>query len=233
MLVSIVIPARRGEERLAALLQQLPPQRDAEIIVAFGGALDEGARRVKQLRRDVIWVEGAEGRGPQLNAGAARAKGAWLWFVHADSRLPKDWPSTFHALATARDVIGGSFAFRLETTAWQARVIERAVAARVALFGLPYGDQGIFVRRAVFQRMGGYAAIPLMEDVDFVRRLKRFGRVRHLKEHIGTSARRWERDGWWRRSAVNLLFLGLYQLGASPAWLAKRYHRTYADQAGT
>ena len=230
MLVSIVVPARHGEEQLESLLQQLPPHRDAEFIVSFGGVLDDEARKLRQRRRDVIWVESEEGRGQQLNAGAARARGEWVWFVHADSRLPDDWLSVFRALAASPEVIGGSFTLRLESTAWQARVLERGVAVRVRLFGLPYGDQGLFVRRATFQRLGGYAPIPLMEDVEFVRRLKRFGQLRHLNEQIGTSARRWERDGWWTRSALNLVFLALYQLGASPAWLAKRYHRTYADQ---
>ena len=233
MVVSIVIPARRGEEHLPALLRQLPPQRDVEVIVAFGGPLDDDARRVRQSRRDLIWVEGEGGRGPQLNAGAARAHGDWLWFVHADSRLPPDWIEAFRAIDGAPRVVGGSFAFQLDSTAWQARVLERGVALRVALFGLPYGDQGIFVRRPVFEKMGGYASIPLMEDVDFVRRLKREGFVRHLTVTLATSARRWERDGWWRRSALNLVFLTLYELGASPAWLAKRYHRNYADQKST
>jgi rSAM/selenodomain-associated transferase 2 len=225
MLVSIVIPARRGEERLLRLLQQLAPHKDVQVIVAFGGPPDEDARRARQARRDVTWVESEEGRGPQLNAGAARAQGTWIWFVHADSRLPDHWFDTFRSLERSPDIVGGSFAFQLETDAWQARVLERGVALRVALFGVPYGDQGIFVRRTVFQKMGGYAAIPLMEDVEFVRRLKRQGRVRHLTDKLATSARRWERDGWWTRSALNLVFLTLYTLGASPAWLASRYHR--------
>lgn len=231
MLVSIVIPARRGEEHLHALLRQLPPGLDAEVIVAYGGPLDDDARRLRQSRGDVVWIESDEGRGPQLNAGAARARGNWIWFVHADSRLPPDWAEVFRALDAAPAVAGGSFAFQLDSTAWQARVLERGVAIRVALFGLPYGDQGIFVRRPVFEKMGGYAAIPLMEDVEFVRRLKREGALRHLTVKLATSARRWERDGWWTRSALNLVFLTLYALGATPGWLAKRYHQgSHGDQ---
>jgi rSAM/selenodomain-associated transferase 2 len=237
VLVSIVIPARRGEERLPALLHQLPPHDDVEVIVAFGGRVDDELRLALSerressgARRDVTWVESEEGRGPQLNAGAARAQGTWIWFVHADSRLPDNWIDVFRSLAAAPDVVGGSFAFHLDSGAWQARVLERGVALRVALFGLPYGDQGIFVRRTVFQQIGGYATIPLMEDVEFVRRLKRAGRLRHLKVELATSARRWERDGWWRRSALNLVFLTLYELGASPVWLATRYDRSHADQ---
>jgi rSAM/selenodomain-associated transferase 2 len=228
MRVSIVVPARRGEDHLHALLRQLPRldvEGPAEVIVAFGGPLDDEARRLRMSRRDVVWVESEEGRGPQLNAGAARAHGDWIWFVHADSRLPADWADVFGSLDASPTVVGGSFAFQLDSTAWQARVLERGVALRVALLGLPYGDQGIFVRRTVFQKMGGFADIPLMEDVDFVRRLKREGTVRHLTVKLATSARRWERDGWWTRSALNLVFLTLYELGASPAWLATRYHR--------
>ena len=99
------------------------------------------------------------------------------------------------------------------------------MALRVRLFGLPYGDQGIFVRRDVFHRMGGYAPWPLMEDVDFARRLKRQGRVRHLSLGLVTSARRWEREGWLRRSAANAATLAAYAAGVSPERLARRYYR--------
>ena len=118
-----------------------------------------------------------------------------------------------------------AFAFRLDTRVWQARWLEWAVAARVHLFGLPYGDQGIFVRRAVFQSMRGFLPIPLMEDVEFVRRLKRQGRVVHLTEGLVTSARRWEQRGWWRQSWSNVMTLALYFLGVSPERLARRYDR--------
>ena len=94
-----------------------------------------------------------------------------------------------------------------------------------ALFGLPYGDQGLFVRRAVFERMGGFRPIPLMEDVEFVGRMKREGRILHLKVKIVTSARRWERDGWWRRTRGNLGLLALYYVGVSPERLARRYEK--------
>ena len=103
---------------------------------------------------------------------------------------------------------------------------ERGVAIRVRLFGLPYGDQGQFVRRSVFQRMGGFRPFPLMEDVDFIRRLKRVGRIRHLKVKLVTSARRWEREGWWRRTRGNLTLLALYYVGVSPERLARRYDRS-------
>ena len=157
----------------------------------------------------MIWTRGPAGRGVQLNEGAARADGRWLWFVHADSTLPTVFSPDFASSTSTATIVGGAFRFALDSTAWQARVWERGVALRVGLFGLPYGDQGLFVRRAVFQRMGGFRPIPLMEDVEFVGRLKREGRIQHLKDEMVTSARRWEREGWWRRTRGNLGLLAL------------------------
>jgi rSAM/selenodomain-associated transferase 2 len=240
LLLSIVIPVRRDAEALGRLLSQLPPQPDVQLIVAAtsddGETLTAPGRRLSSIeaaRPDVIWVWASAGRGVQLNAGAARGEGRWLWFVHADSTLPADFLAAFRRLdaepgadaLAAGAVVGGSFRFALDSAAWQARLWERGVALRVALFGLPYGDQGIFVRNDVFQRIGGFRPIPLMEDVELVGRLKREGRIRHLKVKIVTSARRWEREGWWRRTRGNLGLLALYYVGVSPERLARRYEK--------
>src|SRR4030095_10896434 len=123
------------------------------------------------------------------------------------------------------DVVGGSFRFQLDSAAWQARLIERAVDRRVRWLDLAYGDQALFVRRDAFQALGGYREWPLMEDVDFVRRLRQLGRLYHSPLPVVTSARRWERDGGWRRSAENIAIQMLFFAGASPAWLARRYLR--------
>lgn len=213
---------RADAEALARLLDQLPPSDAIEIIVASAGP-DTALDALRAGRPDVLWVQATPGRGVQLNAGARRAAGKWLWFVHADSDLPPGWLEAFQGLDDG--VVGGSFAFALRSAAWQARVIERLVSWRVRWMNLPYGDQGIFVRREVFHSMKGFRPLPLMEDVEFVRRLTREGALRHLSLRMATSARRWERDGWWRRSAGNLAFLGLYGLGVSPGWLARRYYR--------
>lgn len=224
-LVSIVVPVRGDSTPLAALLEQLPSRPGVEVIVSSMGPTDATHDTVRLKRPDVIWVDGPSGRGVQLNAGAAAAAGRWLWFVHADSHLPADWFEVFEQLDVDEDVVGGAFAFRLDTRVWQARWLERAVALRVALFGLAYGDQGIFVRRAVFQSMQGFLPIPLMEDVNFVRRLKRQGRMAHLSQGMVTSARRWERRGWLRQSLSNLSNQLLYLAGVSPDRLARRYDR--------
>ena len=224
-LVSVVVPVRGDSTPLSTLLAQLPSRPGVQIIVSSTGPADPTHDAIRGRRPDVRWIDGPPGRGVQLNAGAAVATGRWLWFVHADSHLPATWYPRFEALDPQDDVVGGAFTFRLDSGVWQARWLERGVAARVRLFGLPYGDQGIFVRRSVFHSMRGFAAIPLMEDVEFVRRLKRQGRVVHLSEGLVTSARRWERRGWWHQSLSNLSTLGLYFLGVSPARLARRYDR--------
>jgi len=239
LLVSVIVPVRGDSGPLGALLAQLPAREGVQVVVASTGEIDAAHAALRIARPDVQWVVAPPGRGLQLNAGAAVAQGAWLWFVHADSQLPAAWRDAFTTL-DASAAVGGSFAFHLDSTAWQARWLERAVALRVRLFDLPYGDQGIFVRRSVFVALQGFKAVPLMEDVEFVRRLKRQGRLEHLSHALVTSARRWEHRGWLRQSAANLVTLGLYGLGVSPERLARRYDRgssstrgsSHVDQAG-
>jgi rSAM/selenodomain-associated transferase 2 len=224
-LVSIIIPVKGDAEALSDLLLDLRAEASGlvEIVVSAARPLDEVLVAVRRHHTQVTWVEGAPGRGMQLNAGAARASGDWLWFVHADSHLPAGWLAAFQSLSP-RQVPGGAFTFALDSPAWQARLLERIVALRVRWFDLPYGDQGIFVRRDIFESLGGFAPLPLMEDVEFVRRLTRLGRLRHLTLRLTTSARRWEREGWLRRSVRNLTMLSLYALGVSPERLARRYY---------
>jgi rSAM/selenodomain-associated transferase 2 len=225
-LVSVVVPSLGDAAALARLAEDFASSPGVEYIVSRAGRDDPAERALRTARPDLRWVDGPPGRGVQLNAGAAVAAGRWLWFVHADCRLPDGWIEVFRDLDQRRPgVVGGSFTLRLDSPAWQARVIERGVAWRVRWLGLPYGDQGLFVRHDVFTAMHGFAPWPLMEDVEFVRRLTRRGRVAHLSQQVTTSARRWERDGWWRRRGANLVTLAGYFLGIRPERLARRYDR--------
>jgi len=220
--LSIVIPVLNDIEPLERLLASIRPDPCVDIVVVNGGAPDE--RLVAICRRpDVRLVTSATGRGCQMNVGASAAAGRWIVFLHADTRLPPQWIDELHRAGAVPAVVGGSFRFRLDSEAWQARVIERAVERRVHWLDLAYGDQALFVRRDVFDELGGYREWPLMEDVDFVRRLRRAGRLYHSAQAVLTSARRWEREGWWRRSARNVLLQTLFFAGVSPARLAEWY----------
>ncbi len=220
--VSLIVPVLGDDEALAVLLGELPPNPLVEIVVVDGGASRAVAAAVVS-RPDVRLLHAAPGRGRQMNAGAGAARGEWLLFLHADSRLPPGWLAAI--VERAREAVGGWFLFALDDRAWQARWIERGVALRVGLLQLPYGDQGIFVRRRTFAAIGGYREIPLMEDVEFVRRLRSAGPVAEVPLPLTTSARRWRRDGWLRRSLRNLGLVSLYFAGVPPARLARWYSR--------
>jgi rSAM/selenodomain-associated transferase 2 len=220
MLVSIIVPVLADAKAVERLLRHLPPDPRQEIIVADGGA-DPRLDHLAQGRDDVRVVRSPAGRGAQMNAGARAARGTWLLFLHADSLLPPGWLDRF--AAAVRHAQGGWFAFALEHPSRRARLVEWGVRWRVRVFRLPYGDQGLFATREMFEALGGYREIPLMEDVDFVGRLRARARVVEVPIAVRTSARRWERDGWVRRSVRNVLLVTLYFAGVPPARLARWY----------
>ena len=214
-MISVIIPTLNAAQHLPACLARLSAV--GEIIVVDGGSRDETIAIAEAAGARVVVAP--KGRGPQLKAGGEAARGDWLFFLHADTVPAPGWLDAVHAYV-ARSMRPACLRLRLDDPAWQARLIERAVAARVRLLGLPYGDQGLLVRRRHYHDVGGYRPLPLMEDVDLVRRL---GRVAMLRVDAVTSAERWRRDGWFRRSARNLLCLGLYSAGMSPERVARLY----------
>jgi rSAM/selenodomain-associated transferase 2 len=214
--LSLIVPTLNAAATLGPCLAALA--RADELIVADGGSQDETCAIASAAGARVIRAE--PGRGRQLAEGAAASSGDWLLFLHADTILAPNWRSQAQLHMDRAGDRPACFRFRLDDAAWQARLIERGVALRVALFGLPYGDQGLLVSRKLYEGAGGYRPLPLMEDVDLVRRLPR---PALLAVDARTSAERWRRDGWIRRSARNLFILTLWRLGMSPERAARIY----------
>lgn len=223
ILVTIVIPVWRDTARLVALVHTLPHRQDVEIVIAATADELQEIEVASACRPEARVVAGNRGRGAQMNAGARLALGEWLLFLHADSQLPAGAIDEIGGLSDHPGVVGGSFQFALDAPGWRARLMEWGTAQRTRWLRLPYGDQGIFVRRAVFEQLGGYREVALMEDVDFVCRLRRVGRLHRSPLGVTTSARRWHRDGWYRRMGRNWLLMALYGAGVDPRRLARRY----------
>ena len=226
-LVSLVVPVLRDTTELGGLLDALPVASldpRVEVVVVNGDADDRSLDPLRRRVSSVRWIDSDPGRGRQMNAGARAASGRWLLFLHADARLGAGWLAMLDEAEKRPEVAGGAFRLVLASAHWAARVVELGVAVRTRCLGLPYGDQAIFVRREAFDALGGYRPFGLMEDVDFVRRLRGRGTLWFPPASVRVSARRWEHDGWLRRTVLNLALLALYAAGVAPDRLGRWYY---------
>jgi rSAM/selenodomain-associated transferase 2 len=197
---------------------------DAEVLVVDGGSVDD-SRAVAARVPSVRWLSVAPGRARQMNAGAGAARGDVLLFLHADTSLPDGAGAAIVAALRDPAVVGGRFDVRLDSRRPLLGVVAWLMNWRSRLTDICTGDQGIFVRRSVFDALGGYPDIPLMEDVELTRRLKRRGRLAALRLRVATSARKWEREGVVRTIVLMWSLRLLYALGVSPARLHDWYYR--------
>ncbi|MFN0055438.1 MAG: TIGR04283 family arsenosugar biosynthesis glycosyltransferase [Planctomycetales bacterium] len=218
--VSIIIPALNEAEAIAEAVSRARRLNPLEIIVVDGGSDDDTPRLAAQA--DQVHTA-PRGRGTQQNQGAAACRGDVLLFLHADCWLE---PDALQAITRALDdiqCVGGCFQQRIEAVGRRYRWLERGNALRVKWWKLAYGDQGIFCRRQVFERLGGFPPLPLMEDLFFMKRLRQEGKVALLDARLHVSARRWEQRGVIRQTATNWLLTVLAQAGVSPERLARWY----------
>lgn len=222
MTLSVIIPTLNAATTLGATLISL----DAvpEVIVVDGGSSDTTCALARQAGARVVASE--KGRGCQLATGADAASGDWFLFLHADTTLEGGWRRVVDAFTgdPANERRAAAFRFALDDASPQAKRLERQVAWRAGTLGLPYGDQGLLISRDFYQTLGGFRALPLMEDVDMVRRIGR-RRLIMLPVAARTSAKRWRDEGWVNRSLRNVTCLSLYSLGVPPRLLQWIYGR--------
>lgn len=219
--LAVVIPTLNAATTLGATLESVGGAA-RRLVVADGGS-DDGTR-------DLAWAAGAHvvrsqrGRGAQLAAGAAAVEEDWILFLHADTRLAGGWRPVVEQFAASPGNArrAGYFRLRFDTPHPAARRVERLAGWRARACGLPYGDQGLLIARAFYESLGGFKPLPLMEDVEFVRRVGP-ARLRELPVDALTSAARYERDGWWARPLRNMACLSLYAAGVSPRLIRKLY----------
>jgi rSAM/selenodomain-associated transferase 2 len=220
--ITVIVPALDEGAGIVDALRSARDPHVADIVVVDGNSADDTVARATPLADRVLAAP--RGRASQMNAGARAARGDVLLFLHADTVLPPGFGA-----AVLHAIDGGSVAGRFDVVLRGASPMLRVVAslmnARSRLTGIATGDQAIFVRRDAFERLGGFAAIPLMEDVELSSRLKRAGPVAALRLRVSTSGRRWEEHGVLRTIALMWALRFAYACGVSPARLARRYRR--------
>jgi rSAM/selenodomain-associated transferase 2 len=218
-LISIIIPVLDEEDHIGSLLKRLPD--GLEVIVVDGGSKDSTVDLVSSLGYKVISSE--RGRALQMNAGAAQSKGEILIFLHADCMLPDDFDREI-SMFSFSDRAWGRFNVRIDGHHMMFRIIEWMINGRSRLTGICTGDQAIFVRRSTFEMIGGMPAIPLMEDIEVSKRLKKVSRPYIVRSQVQTSARRWLEGGIFRTILLMWRFRLVYLFGTSPEVLAEEYY---------
>lgn len=229
-MISVVIPTLNSEATLVKTLAGLVPATVEgvvrEVVVADGGSTDRTFDCVEDAGARWLPCPGPS-RGAQLHAGAEVARGPWLLFLHADTQLQAGWEAGARKFmreveTRAADPAAAVFEFQLDDQGIAPRILEAVVGVRTRVFKFPYGDQGLLISKQLYQQVGGYRPLELMEDVDLIRRIGR-KRLHVLRDHAITSAARYRENGYLRRILRNQLCLALYYLNVSPHRLAKVY----------
>ncbi len=224
---SIVIPVLSEQGQINSVIEHLRSQDFEgvwEIIVVDG---DFRGQTIKAIQdQEVVSITSAKGRALQMNAGATVARGEILIFLHADTRLPPSALKKINTILEDEKYVGGAFDLRINSDRLFLKYIAARASLRSRLNRIPYGDQAIFIRRNYFDKIGRFKEIPLMEDVELMRCIKKKGdKIFILRDRVKTSARRWEREGVFYTTLKNQILLNLYYLGVSPDKLAKYYRR--------
>lgn len=221
--ISIIIPTYNEAERLTSLLPELLSVPDAEVLVVDGGSTDNTVDTATALGAKVL--TSASGKAVQMNTGAHAAQGDILLFLHGDTRLAPGFAEQVRVVTNQPGVAGGAFRLVIDGRGIGLRIIEWLANARAKVLHMPYGDQAIFLRYEMFSAVGGFPQLPIMEDFELMRQLKRKGRIKILPMAAITSPRRWERMGILQTTFLNQAIIIGYLLGVNPWKLAGWYRQ--------
>jgi len=220
--ITVIIPTLNEAAHIPAALDLFFRGPDVpEVIVVDGGSTDQTVDKARACGAQVLMASG--GRAEQMNAGARVATGSLFLFLHADTLLPAGFQCAVRETLWLAGVAGGAFQFRLDRSTAGLRLVEKMTNWRARRLQLPYGDQALFMRAAMFREIGGFPAMPIMEDFEFVRRLRRRGRICIVPEPAITSARRWQMRGVFKTALLNQIIIAAYYLGIPPSLLARWY----------
>ncbi|MGE3484690.1 MAG: TIGR04283 family arsenosugar biosynthesis glycosyltransferase [Nitrospira sp.] len=225
--ISVIIPTFNEERSLPRTLACLSASDPAEIIIVDGGSTDGTLTRAQEFCAHTATarvIMAPRGRASQMNEGAKASQGEVLLFLHADTQLPPQTERIVGLALTSPSVVGGRFDVRFDSSSPWSQVISSFMNRRSRLTGIATGDQALFVRREVFEMLGGFSEIPLMEDIEFSRRLQQAGRIMALRETVVTSFRRWDTHGPLRTILLMWTLRFLYWAGVNPHQLARVYH---------
>ncbi|MDZ8109524.1 MAG: TIGR04283 family arsenosugar biosynthesis glycosyltransferase [Nostoc sp. DedQUE12a] len=219
--ISIIIPAINEAANIKEAIATTKGSKNIEVIVVDGGSSDDTREIAQSLSAKVI--SSSPGRAIQMNAGAVAASGEILLFLHADTRLPAGFDEMICTVLQQPETVAGAFNLRIDAPLLSLRWVEFGVKWRSHFCQMPYGDQAIFLTKAVFQQIGGFPELPIMEDFELMRRLKAKGRIAIISTPVVTSARRWLQKGVFKTTLVNQIVIIAYFLGVSPAQIRRWY----------
>jgi rSAM/selenodomain-associated transferase 2 len=219
--LSVILPTLNESRVIEQTLQKIQSFGPHEIIVGDGGSWDE--TNVIAEKMGAKTVQASKGRASQMNAAAQVATGEVFWFFHADSEVEPIGYQRMIENMSSNNIVGGAFSLDIASSKRSLKMISIVATLRSKYFGVVYGDQGIFVRKEVFRRMGGYKNLPICEDMDFFQRLRKEGEIKILDEKALTSARRWLSEGIVFTTLRNWLIASLFILGFPPKILSRWY----------
>jgi rSAM/selenodomain-associated transferase 2 len=220
--ISIIIPTLNEARNIKEAITTTQPSTNIEVIVVDGGSQDSTVEIVQSLGIKII--SSSPGRAAQMNAGAAAASGDILLFLHADTRLPIGFDVMIRTTLQP-GIVAGAFKLRIDASLLSLRWVELGVNWRSQFYQMPYGDQAIFLTKQVFQQIGGFPDLPIMEDFELMRRLRRVGKIVILPVAVVTSARRWLQKGVFKTTLLNQIVIIAYLLGVSPQRIRSWYRR--------